>query len=51
MGELGGLGTRILCPIYFYLNAMEAPNPGAAIRKYFGLSEKKLLAAWAGWID
>jgi hypothetical protein len=43
-------GTGKTRDFYFYLNAMRHPDADAAMRKYFGTSQKKLVAAWAAWV-
>ncbi len=40
-------GTAKTRDFYFYLNAMKVPDAGTAMRKYFKVSEQRLLAAWA----
>jgi hypothetical protein len=43
-------GTGKTRDFYFYLNAMSHPDSDAAMRRYFGTSQKKLIAAWAAWV-
>jgi hypothetical protein len=44
-------GTAKTRDFYFYLNAMRHPDSDTAMRKYFGTSQKKLVAAWAAWVS